>query len=70
MLQHIRKNYSKSDKALYISVDSPYFQAHNLFEFAKEFYQTGGEVLLIDEVHKYQKVGLFTLNQYMTLFQT
>lgn len=53
MLQHIRKNYSKSDKALYISVDSPYFQAHNLFEFAKEFYQTGGEVLLIDEVHKY-----------------
>ncbi len=53
MLQHIKERYGITDKALYISVDSPYFQAHNLFEFAREFHQLGGEVLLVDEIHKY-----------------
>ena len=31
MLQHVRERYGVSGKALYISVDSPYFQAHHLF---------------------------------------
>ncbi len=53
MLQHVRERYGISDRALYISVDSPYFQAHNLFEFAREFHQFGGELLLVDEMHKY-----------------
>jgi len=53
MLQHIKERYAGSDKALYISVDSPFFQAHDLFEFAREFHQLGGEVLLVDEIHKY-----------------
>ncbi|MBU1172005.1 MAG: AAA family ATPase [Proteobacteria bacterium] len=53
MLQHIKEHYSGNDKALYISVDSPYFQAHNLFEFARDFHNMGGEILLVDEIHKY-----------------
>ncbi len=53
MLQHVRERYGDSDRALYISVDSPYFQAHNLFDFAREFHQFGGELLLVDEIHKY-----------------
>lgn len=53
MLQYIREWYGTGDRALYISVDSPFFQAHNLFEFAREFHQLGGEVLLVDEIHKY-----------------
>ena len=53
MLQHVRERYGDSDRALYISVDSPYFQAHNLFEFAREFHQFGGELLLVGEIHKY-----------------
>ncbi|MEI7787841.1 MAG: AAA family ATPase [Chlorobiaceae bacterium] len=53
MLQHVKERYGDSDRALYISVDSPYFQAHNLFEFAREFHQFGGELLLVDEIHKY-----------------
>jgi predicted AAA+ superfamily ATPase len=53
MLQHVRERYGDSDRALYISVDSPYFQAHNLFAFAREFHQFGGELLLVDEIHKY-----------------
>ncbi len=53
MLQHVRERYGTSDRALYISVDSPFFQAHDLFEFARDFHQLGGEVLLVDEIHKY-----------------
>lgn len=54
MLQHVRDRYGTSDRALYISVDSPFFQAHDLFQFARQFHELGGELLLIDEIHKYQ----------------
>jgi uncharacterized protein len=53
MLQHVRAQYGSSDRALYVSVDSPFFQAQDLFEFAREFHQLGGELLLVDEIHKY-----------------
>jgi hypothetical protein len=53
MLQHIKAAWPSGGKALYVSVDSPYFQARNLFEFAKEFQQLGGEALFLDEIHKY-----------------
>ena len=53
MLQYIKEHYPDSDKALYISLDNPYFQATSLLDFAKEFEMNGGEVLFIDEVHKY-----------------
>jgi uncharacterized protein len=53
MLQHVAEVYRTGGKGLYVSVDSPYFQAHNLFEFAREFHQLGGEALFLDEIHKY-----------------
>ena len=53
MLQYIKEHYTRSDKALYISLDSPYFQSISLLDFAKEYEAHGGEVLFIDEVHKY-----------------
>lgn len=53
LLQRIKEQYPASDKALYITVDSPFFQAHDLFEFARTFHQLGGELLVVDEVHKY-----------------
>jgi len=53
MLQYIKEHFAHSDKALYISLDNPYFQSIALNEFAKEFEAYGGEVLFIDEVHKY-----------------
>ena len=52
MLQIIKSKYN-NNKALYISIDSPFFQSISLYEFAKEFEQMAGEVLFIDEVHKY-----------------
>lgn len=40
-------------KALYISLDYPFLSSMNLNELAFEFYDKGGEYLLLDEVHKY-----------------
>ena len=54
MLQYLKEHYNGSDKALYISLDNPYFQSLSLYDFAMEFERYGGEVLLIDEVHKYE----------------
>ena len=53
MLQIIKQRFGVSDKALYISIDHPYFEANPLYEFAEYFYKYGGELLCIDEVHKY-----------------
>jgi len=67
MLQSIKERFGKSDKALYISVDSPYFQATSLFDFAKGFYQHGGEALFIDEVHKYPDWSVHIKSIYDTV---
>lgn len=40
-------------KALYITADHTWFYNHTLLDTAMDWYQQGGEVLLIDEVHKY-----------------
>ena len=40
-------------KALYCSLDHPYFLNHTLLETAEQFDRQGGECLLLDEVHKY-----------------
>jgi predicted AAA+ superfamily ATPase len=55
MLQHLKEYYPQSPKALYISVDNPYFKNISLYEFAIEFEKFGGEVLYIDEIHKYSE---------------
>jgi predicted AAA+ superfamily ATPase len=53
MLQYIKGAFQSGNEALYVSVDSPYFQARNLFEFAGEFHRLGGKALFLDEIHKY-----------------
>ena len=53
MFQHLKAHYLQSPKALYISVDNPYFKNISLYEFAREFEKFGGEILYIDEIHKY-----------------
>jgi len=55
MLQHLKEHYAQSPKALYVSVDNPYFKNISLYEFATEFEKYGGEVLYIDEIHKYNE---------------
>lgn len=67
MLQYIKENFDDKRKALYISLDTPYMQSVLLIEFAKEFEQNGGEVLFIDEVHKYDNWATHIKNIYDSL---
>ncbi|WP_026953245.1 ATP-binding protein [Algoriphagus mannitolivorans] len=54
VLQHIKKNFSgKENKALYVSLDHIWFASNSIFELAEEFSKKGGELLVLDEVHKY-----------------
>src|ERR1035437_8676252 len=55
LLHYLREQYQQSPQALYISADNLYFYEHTLLEvvdqFIKEF---DGQLLCIDEVHRYK----------------
>ena len=54
LLQYAKENFGPRDKrCLYINMNNFYFQGKTLFQFAQEFMQAGGQVLLIDQVFKY-----------------
>ncbi|MDY6822365.1 MAG: AAA family ATPase [Thermodesulfobacteriota bacterium] len=53
ILQYLKKNHGGSEKALYVPLDHPGFQAVDLYAFAEQFASYGGVVLALDEVHKY-----------------
>lgn len=54
VLQHIKKHYrGKENRALYVSLDHLWFASNSVLELADDFSKTGGELLVLDEVHKY-----------------
>lgn len=54
ILQHIKENFGKSTKALYISMDDISLSSYRLYDLAKNHAQLGGTYLFIDEIHKYE----------------
>lgn len=53
LLQYAKENFDvRTRKCLYINMNNFYFQGKGLADFASEFHQSGGEVLLIDQVFK------------------
>jgi len=52
MLLQIAQKF-KEKESLYVALDDLFFTDNNLYDLAEEFYKTGGELLLLDEVHKY-----------------
>ncbi len=46
-------NKFKNEKVLYVSLDDLFFTYKTLYSLAERFYQLGGTLLLLDEVHKY-----------------
>jgi len=54
ILQYIKQNYVADNRVLYVSLDSLYFSENNLYDLADEFYKKGGELLAVDEVHRYR----------------
>ncbi|MDR0941377.1 MAG: AAA family ATPase [Bacteroidales bacterium] len=55
LLQYAKLQFSNSkNKVLYVTLDHIWFANNSLFDLGEEFVHNGGEVLLIDEVHKYK----------------
>jgi len=52
LLQVLGELDFKEEEKLYISCDHPIFQEVSLFDFVDEFSKFGGEVIVIDEIHK------------------
>ena len=53
LLQYAKENYAVSDRqCMYVNMNNFYFQGRGIADFAKEFYHSGGRVLLIDQVFK------------------
>lgn len=63
ILQHIKENLN-SKKALYVSADDMYFAENRLIDLAADFYKNAGEVLFIDEIHKYKDWSRELKNMY------
>ena len=53
LFQRLVELNNAGKKALYISLDYPFLSSFDLSEFAFKFADSGGEYLLLDEVHKY-----------------
>ena len=52
--QHLKQHYELGDRrALYCSADTVDFSMRTLVGLAEEFVMRGGELLVIDEIHKY-----------------
>jgi len=54
LLQYIKKNYKPGKEVLYVSLDNLYFSENRLYDLASQFYRKGGQLLAIDEVHRYR----------------
>ena len=52
LLQYAQQGGYKPQNMLYVACDHPAMIDIDLFELAQTFYQEGGELLLIDEIHK------------------
>jgi predicted AAA+ superfamily ATPase len=54
LLQYLISSPLTASQKLYVTADHPYFYKNSLFDLASQFYSSSGQLLLIDEVHKYK----------------
>ena len=52
LLQYAKEKFGTNRSCLYVNMNNLYFSTHRLVDFAEQFYQQGGKVLLIDQVFK------------------
>ncbi|MCB4745519.1 MAG: AAA family ATPase [Sulfurovum sp.] len=53
ILQYLKELDMPFEKKLYFNADHFEVMNHSIYEIAKEFHKRGGEILAIDEIHKY-----------------
>ena len=66
LLQRLNILSEQGRKVLYVSLDDFYFTENRLYELAVAFYQSGGQYLFLDEVHKYPTWPVELKNIYDT----
>ena len=64
ILQFLAELNMPASRAAYFSLDELYFTTHSLVDTAKRFYQEGGKILMLDEVHKYPRWAAEIKNLY------
>lgn len=53
LLQYAKEHFAATDRrCLYVNMNNFYFQGRGIADFAGQFYENGGKVLLIDQVFK------------------
>lgn len=63
-LQWLKQQNMPNSKAAYFTLDDLYFTHHSLKETVATFYKQGGEILVLDEVHKYKNWSTEIKNIY------
>lgn len=53
LLQYAKERFGTDRSCLFINMNNFYFSGHTIVDFADQFQQKGGKVLLIDQVFKY-----------------
>ena len=53
LLQYAKEKFGTDKSCLYINMNNFYFSDHTIVDFAEQFVNDGGKVLLIDQVFKY-----------------
>ncbi|WP_321335396.1 AAA family ATPase [uncultured Bacteroides sp.] len=53
LLQYAKEKFGTNRSCLFINMNNFYFSGHTIVDFAGEFHRSGGKVLLIDQVFKY-----------------
>ena len=64
ILQYIRQNFGAEDQVLYVSLDNLYFGEHRFYDMADQFVKRGGQLLVVDEIHRYPDWSLHLKNIY------
>ena len=64
LFQHLKKNYKPTHRVLYASLDHFWFAENRLYHLADNFYKKGGEILFLDEVHRYPDWSVELKNIY------
>jgi uncharacterized protein len=64
LLQYLKYDLGLPETALYVTADHTWFYNHSLLETANDWYKQGGQILIIDEVHKYKNWSVELKNIY------
>lgn len=64
LFQYLSQLQSEKKKALYISMDYPFFTGVDLIEIVEQFIEEGGQYLLLDEIHRYADFSAYLKTLY------